>query len=193
MSHTRSAVDNIVLRLRAGGLPVLRLGRADSVHASLRDCLPGGSLWPDTSVAKLRSLARCAGVVRYHNCCCCSCMPILAAGRYYCLQPRVHNCCELFSHFTTSSGLVAGGSNCAWRELAPAAAAHVRCRDRGRGGPDDAACDHRPPAESPCFRPGAHSGDQHACNTLHAFVCCQQSFRITCCLLQLTLTCRSLD
>lgn len=62
-----SAVDNILLRLRAAGLPVLRLGRADSVHASLRDCLPGGGLWPDTSVAKLRSLARCAGVVRRHT------------------------------------------------------------------------------------------------------------------------------
>lgn len=57
-------MDNILLRLRAAGLPVLRLGRADSVHPSLRECLPGGGLWPDTSVAKLRSLARCAGVVR---------------------------------------------------------------------------------------------------------------------------------
>lgn len=71
MPLIRSAVDNILLRLRAGGLPVLRLGRPDSVHQSLRDCLPGGSLWPDTSVAKLRSLARCAGVVRLYNCVCC--------------------------------------------------------------------------------------------------------------------------
>lgn len=57
-------MDNILLRLRACGLPVLRLGRADYVHQSLRECLPGGGLWPDTSVAKLGSLAQCAGVVR---------------------------------------------------------------------------------------------------------------------------------
>lgn len=59
-----SAVDNILLRLRAAGLPVLRLGRPASVHPSLRDCLPGGALWPDSSVAALRSLPRRAGVVR---------------------------------------------------------------------------------------------------------------------------------
>jgi hypothetical protein len=66
ISWVHSAVDNILLRLRAESLPVLRLGRIDSVHPSLHDCLPGGRLWPDTSVAKLRSLARCAGVVRIY-------------------------------------------------------------------------------------------------------------------------------
>ncbi len=60
-----SAVDNILLRLRASGLPALRLGRPDSVHPALRECLPGGGLWPDTSVARLRGLARTAGVVRF--------------------------------------------------------------------------------------------------------------------------------
>ena len=58
-----SAVDNILLRLRAAGVPVLRVGRAASVHPALRGCLPGGALWPDSSVAALRALPRRAGVV----------------------------------------------------------------------------------------------------------------------------------
>ncbi len=58
-----SAVDNILLRLRAARVPVLRLGRPASVHPGLRDCLPGGALWPDSSVAALRALPRRAGVV----------------------------------------------------------------------------------------------------------------------------------
>ena len=54
----------MLLRLRAAGVPLLRLGRPASVHPALRDCLPGGALWPDASVAALRALPRRAGVVR---------------------------------------------------------------------------------------------------------------------------------
>ncbi|CAM9634020.1 unnamed protein product [Chrysoparadoxa australica] len=37
-SYTHSAVDNLLLKLRAGGVPCLRVGNAASVHPGIRDC-----------------------------------------------------------------------------------------------------------------------------------------------------------
>ena len=45
-SYTNSAVDTVLLKLRAAGVGFLRLGRAASVHAGVRDALPGGCAPP---------------------------------------------------------------------------------------------------------------------------------------------------
>ena len=62
-SYTNSAVDNILLRLKAAGIHFLRLGRPESVHPALRDRVPGGDAFPDVSVAGLRHLRRTVKVV----------------------------------------------------------------------------------------------------------------------------------
>ncbi len=79
-AHRRSAVDNILMRLRASGLPALRLGRPEAVAPQLRACLPGGALWPGTSVAQLRGLARSARVVS--QCSKTTCPPV-GASRFW--------------------------------------------------------------------------------------------------------------
>ena len=59
-----SAVDNVLLKLDAAGVPLLRLGRASGVDARLREHTPGGARHPDASVAGLRHMATHARVVR---------------------------------------------------------------------------------------------------------------------------------
>ena len=63
-SYTNSAVDNVLLKLRAAGVEFLRLGRAASVHAGVSDALPGGARHPAATVAALRQLSATTGVVR---------------------------------------------------------------------------------------------------------------------------------
>ena len=63
-SYTNSAVDTVLLKLRAAGVDFLRLGRAASVHTRIRDALPGGARHPAaTTVAALRQLSATARVV----------------------------------------------------------------------------------------------------------------------------------
>ena len=62
-SYTNSAVDNVLLKLRAAGVDFLRLGRAASVHAGVSDALPGGPRHPAATVAALRQLSATARVV----------------------------------------------------------------------------------------------------------------------------------
>jgi hypothetical protein len=59
-----SAVDNVLAKLAAEGVPLLRLGRPGTVHPALRGHLPGGVHFPDTSVAGLAAAAAGARVVR---------------------------------------------------------------------------------------------------------------------------------
>ena len=62
-SYTNSAVDNVLLKLRAAGVGFLRLGRSASIHAGVRDALPGGARHLADTVAALRLLAATARVV----------------------------------------------------------------------------------------------------------------------------------
>jgi len=62
-SYTNSAVDNVLLKLRAAGVDFLRLGRAASVYAGVSDALPGGPRHPAATVAALRQLSATARVV----------------------------------------------------------------------------------------------------------------------------------
>ena len=63
-SYTNSAVDNVLLKLRAAGVDFLRVGRAASVHAVVRDALPNGTRHPAATVAAMRQLSATARVVR---------------------------------------------------------------------------------------------------------------------------------
>ncbi len=63
-SYTNSAVDNVLLKLRAAGVDFLRVGRAASVHAGVRDALPNGTRHPAATVAAMRQLSATASVVR---------------------------------------------------------------------------------------------------------------------------------
>lgn len=58
-----SAVDNVLAKLAAEGVALLRLGRLAQVHPALQQHLPGGGHFPDTSVAGLAAAARDARVV----------------------------------------------------------------------------------------------------------------------------------
>lgn len=58
-----SAVDNLLLKLAAEGVPFLRIGRLSQVEQRLHGWMPGGSHYPDTSVAGLRATAQAARVV----------------------------------------------------------------------------------------------------------------------------------
>ena len=58
-----SAVDNLLLKLAAEGVPFLRIGRLSQVDQGLHAWMPGGSHHPDTSVHGLRATAQAARVV----------------------------------------------------------------------------------------------------------------------------------
>ena len=60
-----SAVDNILLKLRAEGVDFLRLGRSGAVHPGVADAVPGGARHPAATVAALRQLAATSAVVRF--------------------------------------------------------------------------------------------------------------------------------
>lgn len=60
----RSAVDNILVKLAAEGVPFVRLGREQTVHPAVRPWLPGGEQHPERTVAALRRLGETVPVVR---------------------------------------------------------------------------------------------------------------------------------
>ncbi|KAK9793498.1 hypothetical protein WJX73_007951 [Symbiochloris irregularis] len=62
-SYTNSAVDNILLRLKAAGINFLRIGRPDSVHAALQTHLLGGDSFPDTVLTGLQRIQSTVRVV----------------------------------------------------------------------------------------------------------------------------------
>lgn len=61
--HACSAVDNVLLKLAAEGVPFLRLGRPGSVHEGVREYTPGSARWPHADVAGLRDAGQRARVV----------------------------------------------------------------------------------------------------------------------------------
>lgn len=62
-SYTNSAVDNILVKLAALGVPILRLGRPQGVHTSIKPYMLGGELYPQTSVSNLRNICQSAPLV----------------------------------------------------------------------------------------------------------------------------------
>ena len=58
-----SAVDNLLLKLAAEGVPFLRIGRLSQVDQRLHAWTPGGSRYPSTSVGGLQATAKAAQVV----------------------------------------------------------------------------------------------------------------------------------
>lgn len=62
-SYTNSAVDNILLRLKAAGINFLRIGRPDSVHAALQDHLLGGEIYADVTLTGLQKIQSTVRVV----------------------------------------------------------------------------------------------------------------------------------
>lgn len=57
-SYTNSAVDNIMLKLAAMGVRMLRLGRSEGVHPGIWPYTIGGSCFPDTSAPDMKRIAR---------------------------------------------------------------------------------------------------------------------------------------
>ena len=83
-AYTNSAVDNVLLKLAEGGeegvppVPLVRLGRAATVHPGVRRFAPGGAAYPDRSAAALAAAMDAARVVGVP---CLSCSsPLLAAA-----------------------------------------------------------------------------------------------------------------
>lgn len=77
-SYTNSALDNILLKLVECGVhDFLRLGRASSCHAGVRDYMPGSQRYPQRSTSELQQLAASTPIVG------CPCLsvhhPLLAA------------------------------------------------------------------------------------------------------------------
>jgi hypothetical protein len=62
-SYTNSAVDNILVKLAASGVPILRLGRPQGVHTTIKPYMLGGELYPQVSVSNLRNICRSAPLV----------------------------------------------------------------------------------------------------------------------------------
>lgn len=62
-SYTNSAVDNILVKLVAMEVPILRLGRPQGVHAAIKPYMLGSALYPQTSVSNLRNLCQSAPLV----------------------------------------------------------------------------------------------------------------------------------
>eukprot|EP00798_Chlamydomonas_sp_ICE-L_P015376 gene15376-21461_t len=79
-SYTNSAVDNILIKLAAEGVPFLRLGHAKSVHPAVKDWTPGGARYPCKSVSALQDLTR---KVRVLACTCLSSRHSLLAHRTF--------------------------------------------------------------------------------------------------------------
>eukprot|EP00884_Botryococcus_braunii_P022765 jgi/Botrbrau1/9172/Bobra.0236s0004.1 len=72
-SYTNSAVDNIALKLAGEGVPLLRIGRAESVHPDVRPHLLGGPRFPAPSLLALQQLVQKAPVVA------CTCLGVATA------------------------------------------------------------------------------------------------------------------
>eukprot|EP00192_Tetraselmis_astigmatica_P006795 CAMPEP_0117666184 /NCGR_PEP_ID=MMETSP0804-20121206/10233_1 /TAXON_ID=1074897 /ORGANISM="Tetraselmis astigmatica, Strain CCMP880" /LENGTH=730 /DNA_ID=CAMNT_0005473697 /DNA_START=494 /DNA_END=2688 /DNA_ORIENTATION=+ len=63
-AYTNSAVDNVLLRLKAGGrYDFLRIGSRGAIHPDLQDNCLGGARFPGRSVAELQDLAANIAVV----------------------------------------------------------------------------------------------------------------------------------
>ena len=67
-SYTNSAVDNILVKLVALEVPVLRLGRSQGVHEAIKPYMLGGTLYPWKSVSDLRNLCHSAPLVCNQAC-----------------------------------------------------------------------------------------------------------------------------
>ena len=64
-AYTNSAVDTILVKLAALGAPMLRLGRAETVHPAVKGYTLGSARYPDISAGGLKKIAQEAVLVSF--------------------------------------------------------------------------------------------------------------------------------